>query len=208
MVEAFINALLKGVPFLAVSLAVIIVWRFANQSGTNVALNKGSLGFMPLHCEVLCAPSIYTPCCAFSSLLPYLLFEFSLCQAHILKALSSHSPWSPSFLRALVSFSFFLLALFSFHTIVIVILGVIFFRTMGYSYLLSSKASLATFRVAYGIPKDVDIAYCHQGDIKIQRRHGTNTVFFPLMSILEGGIRFPVDPLVIGTLRFYGLCPN
>ena len=36
----------------------------------------------------------------------------------------------------------------------------------------------------------------------------SNTFFFPLMSILEGGIRFPVDPLVIGTLRFYGLCPD
>ena len=79
---------------------------------------------------------------------------------------------------------------------------------MGYSYLLSSEASLATFRATYGVPEDVDIAYYHQGDIEIQRRRGTNTVFFPLMSILEGGIRFPVDPLVIGTLRFYGLCPN
>ena len=79
---------------------------------------------------------------------------------------------------------------------------------MGYSHLLSSEASLATFRTAYGVPGDVDITYCHQGGIKIQRRRGTNTVFFPLMSILEGGIRFPVDPLVIGTLRFYGLCPD
>ena len=79
---------------------------------------------------------------------------------------------------------------------------------MGYSYLLSSEASLATFRATYGVLEDVDIAYYHQGDIEIQRRRGTNTVFFPLMSILEGGIRFPVDPLVIGTLRFYGLCPN
>ena len=26
------------------------------------------------------------------------------------------------------------------------------------------------------------------------------------MAILEGGVRFPVDPLIIGTLRFYGLC--
>ena len=67
---------------------------------------------------------------------------------------------------------------------------------------------MATFRATYGVPEDVDIAYYHQGDIEIQRRRGTNTVFFPLMSILEGGIRFPVDPLVIGTLRFYGLCPN
>ena len=28
------------------------------------------------------------------------------------------------------------------------------------------------------------------------------------MSILEGGVRFPVDPLIIGIVRFYGLCPN
>ena len=79
---------------------------------------------------------------------------------------------------------------------------------MGYSHLLSFDVSLATFRAAYGIPGDVDIAYYHQGDIEIQRRRGTNIVFFLLMSILEGGIRFPVDPLVIGTLRFYGLYPD
>ena len=79
---------------------------------------------------------------------------------------------------------------------------------MGYSHLLSSEASLATFRAAYNVPEDVDIAYCHEGDINIQRHCGANTVFFPLMAILEGGIRFPVDPLVIGTLRFYGLCPD
>ena len=73
---------------------------------------------------------------------------------------------------------------------------------MGYSYLLSSKASLATFRATYNVPEDVDIAYCHEGDIKIQRRRGVNIVFFPLMAILKGGIRFPIDPLVIGTLKF------
>ena len=28
------------------------------------------------------------------------------------------------------------------------------------------------------------------------------------MAILEGGVRFPMDPLIIGTLRFYGLCPD
>ena len=79
---------------------------------------------------------------------------------------------------------------------------------MGYSHLLSSEASLATFRAVYGVLRDVNIAYCHQGNIEIQRRRRTNTIFFPLMSILEGGIKFSVDPLVIGTLRFYGLCPN
>ena len=79
---------------------------------------------------------------------------------------------------------------------------------MGYSHLLSSEASLASFRVAYNVPKDVDIAYCHKGDIDIQRCRGVNTMFFPLMAILNGGVRFPVDPLIISTLRFYGLCPN
>ena len=79
---------------------------------------------------------------------------------------------------------------------------------MGYSHLLSSEASLATFRAAHSILEDVDIAYCHQGNIEIQRCRGTNTVFFPLMAILEGGIRFPVDPLVIGTLKFYSLFPD
>ena len=77
---------------------------------------------------------------------------------------------------------------------------------MGYSHLLSSKASLATFRAAYNVTEDVDIAYCHEGDIDIQRHHDVNTVFFPLMAILKGGIRFLVDPLIIGTLIFYGLC--
>ena len=79
---------------------------------------------------------------------------------------------------------------------------------MGYSHPLSSEASLASFKVAYNVPRDVDIAYCHMGDIDLHRRTGLNTVFFPLMSILEGGVRFPIDPLIIGTLRFYGLCPD
>ena len=68
--------------------------------------------------------------------------------------------------------------------------------------------SLASFRAAYGVPKDVDIAYCHEGNIALQRRSNPNVPFFPLISILEGGVRFPVNPLIIGTFRFKGLCPN
>ena len=32
--------------------------------------------------------------------------------------------------------------------------------------------------------------------------------FFPLMAVLEGGVRFLVDPLVVSILRYYGLCPD
>ena len=98
--EASINALSKGVPLLAIRSAVIIVWRFANRSDTRVALNKGSLGFPPRHCGVLRTSPINIPCCAFSSLLPHLLFKFSLCRAYIFKAFSSPSLKSSSLLRA------------------------------------------------------------------------------------------------------------
>ncbi|KAL0015053.1 hypothetical protein SO802_002122 [Lithocarpus litseifolius] len=56
-------------------------------------------------------------------------------------------------------------------------------------------SSLASFRATYNVLEDVDITYCHEGDINIQRRRGENTMFFPLMAILEGGVRLPVDLL-------------
>ena len=78
---------------------------------------------------------------------------------------------------------------------------------MGYSHLLASEAALVDFKVAFGVPEDIDITYCHEGDIALHRRSNPNVAFFPLMSILEVGVRFSVDPLIIGTFRFYGLCP-
>ena len=52
---------------------------------------------------------------------------------------------------------------------------------MGYSYLLALGVALANFRKAYGILRDVDIAYCHEGDIALERGFGPNVAFFPLM---------------------------
>ena len=72
---------------------------------------------------------------------------------------------------------------------------------MGYSHLLATKAALANSRAAYGVPRDVHIANSHKGDIALQRHTNPNVVFFPLMAILEGGIRFPVDPLILNTRR-------
>ena len=70
---------------------------------------------------------------------------------------------------------------------------------MGYSYILSSEAFLASFWAAYNVPENVNIAYCHEG---ISTSKGV------VVAILEGGVRFPVDPLNISTLRFYSLCPD
>ena len=77
---------------------------------------------------------------------------------------------------------------------------------MGYSHLLNTKASLVNFRASYNVPEDVEVSYCHEGNIALERR--PQVVFFPLMAILEGSVRFPMDPLTLRTLRFYGLSPN
>ena len=60
---------------------------------------------------------------------------------------------------------------------------------MGYSYLLESPATLATFRNKFSIPDDVEVAYYHESKIALHR--GRGTAFFPLMLILEDGLGSP-----------------
>ena len=74
---------------------------------------------------------------------------------------------------------------------------------MGFAYLLNAKAPLAAFRQNFSVPDDVKMAYCHESEIALHR--GAGMAFFPLMSILEGGVRFPIDPLLLNTHRYYGL---
>ena len=49
---------------------------------------------------------------------------------------------------------------------------------MGFSHLLNTEASLTNFRAVYGVLGDVEVAYCHKGDITLQRR--PQVVFFSL----------------------------
>ena len=77
---------------------------------------------------------------------------------------------------------------------------------MGFSQLLRTEAALVTFRARFNIPLNVDITYYHESSIENDRR--PHVVFFPLMAILEGEVRFPMDPLLLRTHRFYGLWPN
>ena len=77
---------------------------------------------------------------------------------------------------------------------------------MGFAYLLNAKAPLAAFRQNFSVPDDVGMAYCHESEITFHK--GEGTAFFPLMSTLEGKVRFPIDPLLLNTLRYYGLSPD
>ena len=76
---------------------------------------------------------------------------------------------------------------------------------MSYSHLLDTEATLTNFRAVYNIPRDVDVAYCHEGDIALQRRPYV-VFFFSLNGHFGRGVRFLVDPLILSTLRFYSLC--
>ena len=77
---------------------------------------------------------------------------------------------------------------------------------MSFAYPLNAEAPLAAFRQSFRVPDDVEMAYCHESEIALHR--GAGMAFFPLMSVLEGGIRFPIDPLLLNTLRYYGLSPD
>ena len=76
---------------------------------------------------------------------------------------------------------------------------------MPFAYLLKTGEDVESFRVRYNIHRDIEISYYHEGDIEDQRL--PHVMFFPLMSILEGEVRFPVDPLLLRTHNFYSRSP-
>lgn len=77
---------------------------------------------------------------------------------------------------------------------------------MGFSHLLRTSTNVESFKTRFNIPRDMNMSYCHESDIEDQRL--PHIVSFPLMSILEGGVRFPVVLLLLRTLGFYGLSPD
>ena len=41
---------------------------------------------------------------------------------------------------------------------------------MGYSHLLNTEASLTNFKATYNVFEDVEVAYCHEGNITLEQR--------------------------------------
>lgn len=74
---------------------------------------------------------------------------------------------------------------------------------MGFAYLLNSNDAIEAFKVMFGILNDVQIKYYPKGDIENDRQ--LRLIFIPLMVVLEGGVRFPLDPFLLKTLNFYKL---
>ena len=66
---------------------------------------------------------------------------------------------------------------------------------MCFAYLFRIEVALAAFRTRFNIPQDVNVKFCPEGNIKNDKF--PRVVFFPLMSILEGRVRFPMDLILL-----------
>lgn len=74
-----------------------------------------------------------------------------------------------------------------------------------YRFLVNSLGVIAEFRRDYNIPNNVQLELA-EPDTTPWGRPGF--VPFTLLSIVEGGLRFPVQPLICEFLRQTRLCPT
>uniref|UniRef100_A0A2N9F9C4 Uncharacterized protein n=1 Tax=Fagus sylvatica TaxID=28930 RepID=A0A2N9F9C4_FAGSY len=67
------------------------------------------------------------------------------------------------------------------------------------SRFVNTPEAMAVFRHVYEIPNDVGLRYVHWYDAL---NPATGDLFIPVVAIMEGGIRFPMDPLIVmGTVE-------
>ena len=72
---------------------------------------------------------------------------------------------------------------------------------------LLSEDRISGFRQHFSIPDDVHLSLVTDNALDMERED-QNTIVFPLLSIAEGGVRFPLHPLLRAVLRYWGLIPS
>ncbi|GMP42911.1 hypothetical protein CsSME_00012489 [Camellia sinensis var. sinensis] len=72
---------------------------------------------------------------------------------------------------------------------------------------LLSKGRISGFRRHFSIPDDVHLSLVTDNTLDMERED-QNTIVFPLLSIAEGGVRFPLHPFLRAVLRHWGLIPS
>uniref|UniRef100_A0A2N9FTD1 Uncharacterized protein n=1 Tax=Fagus sylvatica TaxID=28930 RepID=A0A2N9FTD1_FAGSY len=73
------------------------------------------------------------------------------------------------------------------------------------SRFMNTPEAMAVFRHVYEIPKDVRLRYVHWSDAL---NPPTGDLLIPVVAIVEGGIRFPMDPLLADFLNYFRLSPS
>ncbi|GMP86811.1 hypothetical protein CsSME_00039451 [Camellia sinensis var. sinensis] len=72
---------------------------------------------------------------------------------------------------------------------------------------LLSSDRIAGFKCHFSIPDDVRLSFVVDGTLDMEREDKTSIVF-PLLSIVEGGVHFPLHPFLRAVLRHWGLIPS
>jgi hypothetical protein len=64
--------------------------------------------------------------------------------------------------------------------------------------LVNSEESMARFRELYRVPSSIRLAYCHIKDFPVINK---DEIILPIMAVVEGGVRFPLHPLLVNFLQ-------
>ncbi|GMP54769.1 hypothetical protein CsSME_00019825 [Camellia sinensis var. sinensis] len=72
---------------------------------------------------------------------------------------------------------------------------------------LLSEGRVSGFRRHFSIPDDVHLSLVTDNTLDMERED-RNSIVFPLLSIAEGGVRFPLHPFLRAVLRHWGLIPS
>lgn len=72
---------------------------------------------------------------------------------------------------------------------------------------LLSEGRISEFRRHFSIPDDVHLSLVTDSALDMKRAD-QNTIVFPLLSIAEGRVRFPLHPLLRAVLRYWSLIPS